>query len=96
MLVKYAHGMAEQVNVYEAKTQLSKLLERVEAGDEIVIARNGRPVAKLVPLQRSAEPRVLGALRGKIWIAPDFDAEDDEINALFYDAPLTSEPLDRP
>ncbi len=48
-------------------------MERVEAGDEIVLARNGRPVAKIVPLQRRTEPRVPGALAGKIWIADDFD-----------------------
>jgi prevent-host-death family protein len=63
----------KQVNIYEAKTQLSKLLEQVENGDEIVIARNGRPVARLVPVQRRTEPRVPGALAGKIWIADDFD-----------------------
>lgn len=65
--------MADQFNIYEAKTQLSKLVERVEAGDEIVLARNGKPVAKIVPLQRRTEPRRPGALAGKIWIADDFD-----------------------
>ncbi|MDN5749190.1 MAG: type II toxin-antitoxin system Phd/YefM family antitoxin [Pseudonocardia sp.] len=64
--------MTEQVNVYEAKTHLSKLLERVEAGEEIVIARNGRPVARLVPTQRERAPRVPGAWKGKGWIADDF------------------------
>jgi prevent-host-death family protein len=53
------------VNVHEAKTQLSKLLERVHAGEEIVIAKNGKPYARLVPLQQP-KPREPGLLRGKI------------------------------
>lgn len=80
--------MSKQVNVYEAKTQLSKLLEQVEAGDEIVIARHGKPVARLVPLQRTAAPRELGTLRGKIWMAPDFDEPDPELEELFYNGPI--------
>lgn len=66
------------MNVYEAKTHLSKLLDEVEAGDEIVIARNGRPVARLVPLQRARRERVPGSLQGKIWIADDFDDQGGE------------------
>ena len=66
--------MDRQVNVYEAKTQLSKLLEQVEAGEEIVIARNGTPVARLVPIVESGSfAAVYGALRGQISIADDFD-----------------------
>lgn len=65
--------MTEQVNVYEAKTRLSKLLERVEAGEEIVIARNGRPIARLVPNQPERPSRRPGAWAGKGWIADDFD-----------------------
>jgi prevent-host-death family protein len=53
------------VNVHEAKTQLSKLLERVRAGEEIVIAKNGEPYARLVPLQQP-KPREPGLLQGKI------------------------------
>jgi len=60
------------VNVHEAKTHLSRLLERVEAGEEIVVARNGRPVARLVPVGRSA--RRPGAMKGRIRIGRDFDA----------------------
>ncbi len=80
--------MPKQVNVYEAKTQLSKLLEEVEGGGEVVIARNGRPVARLVPLQRSVPHRVPGSLKGKIWIADDFDEPDPELEDLFYNAPI--------
>lgn len=74
------------VNVHQAKTQLSRLLQRVEAGEEIVIARAGKPVARLVPLQNPPTPRVGGRMRGlgEFWIAPDFDATDSEVDALFY------------
>jgi prevent-host-death family protein len=63
----------ELVNIHQAKTHFSKLVERVEQGEEIVIARNGRPVAKLVPVPRE---RRLGTLRGKIWAAPDWDSPE--------------------
>ena len=62
-----------QVNVHEAKTQLSKLLARVAAGEEIVIARDGEPVARLVPVENKPAKRVLGLDEGKVWIADDFD-----------------------
>ena len=62
-----------EVGVHEAKTHLSKLLRRVAAGEEIVIARGGRPVARLVPYERSAL-RQLGRDRGQVRIASDFDA----------------------
>ena len=59
------------VNVHEAKTNLSRLLAQVEAGDEVVIARNGKPVAKLVSAERTGK-RQPDALRGKIWIDDSF------------------------
>lgn len=62
----------ETVNVHEAKTHLSRLLQRVEAGEEIMIARDGTPVARLVPLSAKL-PRVPGRLKGQIVIADDFD-----------------------
>jgi prevent-host-death family protein len=71
--------MAETVNIHDAKTHLSRLIERVEAGDEIVIARAGRPVARLVPLRRAAGPRVPGRWRDQITIAPDFDGPNASI-----------------
>ena len=82
------------MNVYEAKSQFSKLLEQVEGGDEIVIARNGKPVARLVPLQRSAAPRELGSMRGKIWMAPDFDEPDEELIDLMENGPIFSDEAD--
>lgn len=63
------------VNVQEAKAQLSRLLGLVEAGEEIVIARYGKPVAKLVRIERPTSARVPGTWKGAIEIAPDFDEE---------------------
>lgn len=80
--------VAEQVNIYDAKTNLSKLLERVEAGEEIVIARNGRPIARLVPERRRREPRKPGGWEGRIWMSEDFDAPDPELEDLFYNGPV--------
>lgn len=77
--------MEKQVNVYEAKSQLSKLLEQVEAGDEIVIARNGRPIAKIVPLWRRTSPRVPGGWEGKVRIADDFDDPGGEWGEMVDD-----------
>jgi prevent-host-death family protein len=62
-----------QVNLYEAKTRLSSLVERAAAGTEIVIAKNGRPLAKLVPIRDRVRRRP-GRLKRKLWIADDFDA----------------------
>ena len=62
------------VNIHEAKTHLSRLVERVERGDEVVIARAGRPVARLVPFRPRTSPRVPGLWRGRVEVAPDFDA----------------------
>ncbi len=66
--------MAKPVNIYEAKTRFSQLVDRAAAGEEIVIAKAGRPVARLVPLAQKLPRRVPGEWKGKIWIAPDFDA----------------------
>ena len=70
------------MNIYDAKTNLSRLIERVESGEEIVIARNGRPVAQLVPVQRKRSTRVPGSLRGRIRTTPDIHEDDDEIADL--------------
>ena len=63
-----------QVNIHEAKTHLSRLLARVAAGEEIIIARGGEPVARLAPLSRRTRPRVLGQDEGLFEIPEDFDA----------------------
>ncbi len=62
-----------EVGVHEAKTHLSRLLRRVAAGEEVVIARGGRPVARLVPVE-TARPRELGRDRGVFTVPEDFDA----------------------
>jgi prevent-host-death family protein len=73
-----------QVNMHEAKTHLSRLVEHVEAGEEIVINRAGQPVPRLVPFQRGTGPRRFGQLRGQIHIADDFDDRlPEEIAAAF-------------
>jgi prevent-host-death family protein len=61
------------VNVHEAKTHLSRLLERVERGEEIVIARSGKPVARLVPIEPVPGRRPIGRDKGKIWMSEDLD-----------------------
>ena len=63
-----------EVNVHDAKTHLSELLRRVAAGEEIIIARSGRPVARLVPYETEKRVREAGLDRGRIRIADDFDA----------------------
>ncbi len=70
-------------NISEAKAQLSALVERVQAGEEIIIGKAGRPVAKLVKYERSDQPRQPGALRGRIRIAPDFDELPDDLAEAF-------------
>jgi prevent-host-death family protein len=70
------------INVHEAKTHLSRLLERVASGEEIVIARAGKPVARLVPMKAQG-PRTPGAWRGRVRIAPDFDKLPPEVARAF-------------
>ena len=73
------------VNIHEAKTHLSRLVDRAAAGEEIVIARAGKPVAKLVAYVRETPDRELGAWRGRVWMAPDFDETDVDTVRLFED-----------
>ena len=76
--------MPESVNVYQAKTHLSQLLDRAAAGEEIVIARAGRPIARLVPLADSpSRRREPGGWRGRVSISADFDELPAEIEAAF-------------
>jgi prevent-host-death family protein len=75
-------------NIHEAKTHLSRLVERVEAGEEIVIGRAGKPVARLVPYEKPRPKRKPGSWKGKVWISPDFDKPDPEIEKLFYEGPI--------
>lgn len=73
------------VNMHEAKTHLSRLVERAAAGEEVVIARAGKPMARLVAVGENPAPRQPGALKGKIWLADDWDSPETnrEIAKLF-------------
>ena len=83
---------AEIVNVHAAKTNLSRLLERAEAGEEIIIGRAGKPIAKLVPYHAERPKRVFGRLKGQIRILPGFDDLDAEIERDFEES--VSKPLE--
>ena len=75
-----------QINIHEAKTNLSKLIEKVESGEEIIIANRGVPKAILSKYTPKTDPALdspLGRYAGQIKISDDFDDEDDEINQLF-------------
>ena len=74
----------QTVNIYEAKTKLSKLVDLAAAGQEIIIARNGKPVARLTTLKEEKRPLVYGLLEGEGWIADDFnDPLPEEIQKYF-------------
>ena len=79
------------VNIHEAKTHLSRLLKRVQAGEEITISNRGVPIARLVRVPHNKVRRQLGIERGRVWISDDFDAPlPPEILARFLGGPLPS------
>ncbi|HTX75436.1 MAG TPA: type II toxin-antitoxin system Phd/YefM family antitoxin [Terracidiphilus sp.] len=80
--------MATTVNIFEAKTHLSKLIEQVERGGEVIIARAGKPVARLTRLEPEKKPIVFGLLKGKIHVADDFDAPLPEDILADFEADL--------
>ncbi len=89
------------VNIHAAKTNLSKLIEKAEAGEEVVIARNGKPAVRLTPIAAQSDrpgveepeaPAWFGELRGQIWIAPGSEQPDDELTREMEDGPIF--PLD--
>jgi prevent-host-death family protein len=77
-----------EVNVHEAKTHLSRLLDRVAMGEEVIIAKAGKPVAKLVPLKKAPKKRVFGSAKGDFAVPDDFNDPDPDIEDLFYNGPL--------
>jgi prevent-host-death family protein len=84
--------MAMTVNTHEAKTQLSRLLALVEKGEEVVIARNGKAVAKLVPAARPSSPFQFGSMRGQIKLLPGWDDPmTPEEWAAWYEGPVFPE-----
>ena len=72
----------KMTNIHEAKTHLSRLVERAAQGEEIIIAKAGKPMAKLVPYRASPAPRKPGAWRGKVWMSEDFDELPEDFEAL--------------
>lgn len=74
---------ADPINVYEAKTNLSKLIDRALAGEDVVIARAGKPMVRLVPVAAPVVRRTPGAWEGRVWIADDFDELPEDIAAAF-------------
>jgi prevent-host-death family protein len=81
----------ETVNVHDAKTNLSKLLAKVELGEEVVIARAGKPVARLVPYVEELARRPFGLYKGQIWMSDDFD---DPLPNEFWNAPVFPDEAD--
>jgi len=77
-----------EVNIHEAKTHLSKLLERVALGEEVVIAKAGTTVAKLVPFDQQPQTRIFGSAKGEFTVPDDFNESDPEIERLFYEGEL--------
>ena len=76
-----------EINVHEAKTHLSKLLERVALGEEVIIAKAGKPVAKLVAVQQP-KTRIFGSAKGEFVVPDDFNEPDPELEKLFYEGDL--------
>lgn len=80
-----------KVNIHYAKTHLSKLIEQAENGEEVILARAGKPAVKLVPVpEKPGKRSLLGAGIGKIWISEDFNSPETnkEIEDLFYNGSL--------
>lgn len=75
-----------QMNIHQAKTNFSQLVERAEAGEEIIIARDGHPCARLVPLAPGPRRTMTGMDRGKVWIADDFNETLQDVIDSFYDS----------
>jgi prevent-host-death family protein len=74
----------QTVNIHEAKTQFSRLVDAAAGGEEIIIAKAGKPAARLVPMERAKVTRRFGGLKGKVHIADDFDAPlTDDVIAAF-------------
>jgi prevent-host-death family protein len=80
---------AEQFNIHDAKTNLSRIIARVERGEEVIISRAGRPVAKVTPLAGRVQRSGRGSLRGKLFLASDWDSDavNESIAAEFGMSP---------
>lgn len=84
------------INIHEAKTHLSRFIEKAAAGEEIIIAKAGKPIAKLVPLQDAPSARSLGIFQGKLNVPEDFDASlPEEALLQFQNADIEPSPGNR-
>lgn len=77
-------GLVKIINIQAAKTHLSRLVEEVVAGEEVILAKAGKPLVRLVPFTPPAKERVFGTLKGKIWEAPDCWDHDENLEQVFY------------
>jgi prevent-host-death family protein len=93
------------VNIFQAKTQISKLVDMAERGEDVIIARNGKPAARLTQLKPEKKPVVFGLMKGEIWVADDFDdpLPDDLLSEFEGDvfppessAPASQEAAEKP
>lgn len=76
--------MSTVINIHEAKTHLSRIVDEVAAGAEVIIAKAGKPMARLVPMSSTSRPKKLGLLKGKIRVPDDFNAPlDDDVIGSF-------------
>ncbi len=71
------------INMHEAKSQLSRLVEQALAGEDVIIAKAGKPMVKLVPVNHDTRPRIPGRFKGQISLTPDFDTTPEELIDLF-------------
>lgn len=75
--------MMSTINMHDAKSRLSSLVDKALAGEEVIIGKAGKPLVKLTPLAKDESPRTPGRYKGRIRIADDFDATDEELVSLF-------------
>ena len=83
--------MSTIINIQEAKAHLSRIIDEVAAGAEVIIAKDGKPIAKLIPITPTPAPKKYGLLKGQIRIAADFDAPLDEETLAEVDVPSLSQ-----
>jgi prevent-host-death family protein len=82
------------VNIQAAKTHLSRLVEEAAAGEEIILAKAGKPLAKLVPFAMTRKRRIGGLLKGQVWMSPNCWEPDEALNKLMTEGPLTTDAPD--
>ena len=73
MTIMTSRRAPRRFNVAEAKARFAELVRKAMSGEEVVIAKDNKPVLRLVPFERAGEPRKAGSARGRVWMAPDFD-----------------------